>query len=505
MNISFSRLILSLFFGIFLSVNLIAQQSIQRDYSRLMSIPNLIELEASSTHLYALSATEGLAVFRTYPDSLQWLYTSSGMQRRGSTIKADIRFAYQYGDSRRLTVLEPTSVLGVYSSTMLPRPPLGVARLGSKLYIALGEEGLGSLSLKTPETVDSEVEIVANAIIGRANVLDVASSIISNQLFVLTNDKKLHVFTLKDDEAVHSTSVELSETIHSIFVDNELIWGTSNSGDIFEVTADGIGRSLGRVDEKIENLIQWNERVIVRTESGKIWVSLNRRKVTPWTQNTASGNYITKNKNIAWISVFDQLTPLILGESSDATVSDEIEIKPIENKILTYPSPLIFALELEKGSPANVEFIVRSNSANAEIKGQGFYWQPTVNQIGLHSFTVVASNSAGFVDSTSFNVDVRTFNAPPRFSPVRGSSIVANDEYELNFNAIDPENPTNSLIRYLGVDLPDGSVLDEKTGLFTWTPTAQQEGEHTFKVIATDEQGAASSTELTLKVIDLGQ
>ncbi|MGB0348012.1 MAG: Ig domain-containing protein, partial [Balneolaceae bacterium] len=64
-----------------------------------------------------------------------------------------------------------------------------------------------------------------------------------------------------------------------------------------------------------------------------------------------------------------------------------------------------------------------------------------------------------------------------------------NDPYELTFNAIDPENLSSSLIRYLGVDLPEGSTLNERTGLFSWTPTERQIGEQTFRIVATDDAG----------------
>ena len=78
--------------------------------------------------IYVLSEQEGLAVFRVSEKDTQWLYTNSGMQHRGNTIETDIRFAYLFGNGNRLTVIEPTSVLGVYSSTYLPSEPRGVAR-----------------------------------------------------------------------------------------------------------------------------------------------------------------------------------------------------------------------------------------------------------------------------------------------------------------------------------------------------------------------------------------
>ena len=80
-----------------------------------------------------------------------------------------------------------------------------------------------------------------------------------------------------------------------------------------------------------------------------------------------------------------------------------------------------------------------------------------------------------------------------------------NEEYVLQFNASDPENPQNPIIRYIGVDMPDGASINEKTGEFKWTPTERQVGETTFKVIATDRLGAASSIDVTLNVLDISR
>ena len=489
-----------------------AQNQIIQDYSRVLNIPNVKTMEASSSHLYVLSETEGMAVFRTYEDSLQWLYTSSGMQRRGYQMDADIRFAYLYGDSHRLTILEPTSVLGVYSSTLLPSRPLGVARLQNDLYVALGQEGLGKLSLETPETVDSDAELVANDVIGRADVLDVASSIISNQLFVLTGDAKIHVFLIEEGEFGLESTVRLGAQIHKLFLDEGLIWGASRTGQIFEVNANGLGKNLGNIGEPVTDLLSWRNHVFARGASGKIWISTNEQRFEEWKTDPSSMNHITKSSYTVWLNIFNKLSPLKIGTEPEATSLNQpqfpsrLKIEPIENIILTYPKPLLLGIEFEGNYPADdLELTYRSNVSNASLKKQGLYWQPSVNQVGYNWFTIIASNSKGETDSLRFSVDVRTFNSPPRFSPVRGSSIVVNDPYEINFNAIDPENPSNSIIRYLGVDLPDGSILDERTGKFTWTPSERHVGKTTFRVIATDAQGAASSQDITLTVIDISR
>ena len=55
------------------------------------------------------------------------------------------------------------------------------------------------------------------------------------------------------------------------------------------------------------------------------------------------------------------------------------------------------------------------------------------------------------------------------------------------------------------MDLPEGSTLNEKTGLFSWTPTERQLGEQTFRIVATDEQGTAASIDVTFNVVNISR
>jgi len=59
-----------------------------------------------------------------------------------------------------------------------------------------------------------------------------------------------------------------------------------------------------------------------------------------------------------------------------------------------------------------------------------------------------------------------------------------------------------NLVRYLGVDLPEGATVNEQTGEFIWTPTARQVGENKFRIIATDQYGAASSADIIIRVVN---
>ncbi|MTI88875.1 MAG: cadherin repeat domain-containing protein [Balneolaceae bacterium] len=502
------KILVTLVFAFLFIGKLQAQDKLVLDYNHLMEIPDVVAMQASTSHLYILSQTDGMAVFRVYPDSLDWLYTSSGMQRRGNRMIADTRFAYLFGKSRRLTVLEPTSALGVYSSAILPAPPASVARINTQLYIALGDKGLGYLSLESPESVDSEIQYASHPALQNNRVLDVASSKISNQLFVLLDNSSLLVYESENGTLETPQTVSLSQPFQHIFIVNERILGSTATGEIFEVGENGLNQSMGSVEEEVTKVMEWQDIIFVRTNSGKVWTTFESDVLTPWKSDQQSGNYITTANGQAWLAENNKVANIKRAtvSANNASVTGPFRIKDIKNQVIAFPQPLVMALELENNyPPGDVTFSYRSGIKNAEIRQQGFYWQPTSSQIGMHWFNIVATNASGNSDSTRFMVDVRSFNTPPRFAPVRGTAIATNELYTLQFKAIDPENPSGQLIRYIGVDMPEGASINEKTGEFKWTPSQRQVGETTFKVIATDRHGAASSIDITLKVLDISR
>lgn len=486
-----------------------SQNRLVQDYTQLMEIPDVVAMEASATHLYILSKSEGLAVFRSYPDSLQWLYTSEGMQQRGDNIMADIRFAYLFGDSRRLTVLEPTSLLGVYSSTILPAKPKAASRVGNQLYIALGDAGLGFVSLDTPETVDSDVQMVEIPELNNAEILDLRTSITGRQMFVLTDNPALLIFNIRENTPELATHIRLGNQLSNIFIDGDEVWGATANGELYEINSSGLGNGVGNVPDGIADVLSWNDRLFVRGKSGKVWVTDERGRPELWKEDGNAGNFLMKSQNRLWISENDNITEVFIGTDAEErrnSLSGAFKLKPIPNQVLSYPEPLLLPLEMENEYEAGeVEFSYRSRAENAKIRENGFYWQPAVNQVGTHWFVIKASSADGKADSTRFMVEVRSFNAPPRFSPVRTSSIAVNETYEVTFHAIDPENPESNLIRYIGVDLPEGSELNERTGSFKWTPNNRQVGETSFRIIATDKSGAASSIDINLRVLDISR
>lgn len=485
------------------------QPSLTKDYTTTMEIPSVIAMESSPAHLYVLSNSEGMVVFRAHNDSLQWLYSSTGMEQRGNRVTADIRFAYLFGYNRRLTVLEPTSVLGVYSSTLLPEKPLDAQRIEQKLYLALGSGGLARISLRNPASVDSTAEMVAAQNLQGANIIDLESA--GNQLFVLSNDNKLYIFQSGENGISLSRELPLLREMERIFLLNQNLIGSDRNGNIYDINREGELSKLGSIGEEVQKIRTWKDWLIIKGTSNRIWTSYQNRSPVLWKDDSDAGNYFTITKEQFWLSEYNQISRIVAGQPAVANNATEntpalpsnINMIPVGDQVVPYPKPLLLDLELEGNIPTDqIQFAYQSDIESAKIKSNGFYWQPKADDVGEHRFKVVATASNGATDSTIFTVDVRSFNAPPRFAPLRPISIPVGESFTLPVKATDPDGMHQDLIRYLGVDLPEGATVSEQTGEFTWTPTARQVGENKFRVIATDQYGAASSVDIAIRVVN---
>lgn len=495
-----------------IAINAQAQPTLQKDFSYVLEIPSTITVGSSAAHVYVLSDTEGMAVFRTQQDTLQWLYSSTGMEQRGNTITADIRFAYLWGNSRRLTVLEPTSVLGVYSSTLLPDNPRDAKRMGNNLYVALGDKGLGKLSLRTPAAVDSTMDYVERSRLSREVIVDLETS--NDQLFALSSSQKLYHFDFEDGQLTLAKELVLSENISKIFLIDNTVYGSDNNGNIYELDSSGNTSKLGSIDESISKMESWKNWLIIQGSSNRVWTSYQNRSPDLWKEDKDAGNFFTVANDALWISEYNKLSRIITSvpNSSEDDISTELgevysgelSLKNIPNQAVPHTKPLLFPIQFEQDIPANaVQISYQSdNITHAEIRGQSFYWQPTADDVGNHHAKIIASTSSGTTDSTSISIEVTSFNSPPRFAPIRSISIPINEEFSLPIKATDPDGSDRELVRYLGVDLPEGASIKENTGEFTWSPTPRQIGKNEFRVIATDQYGAAKSIDITINVVE---
>ncbi len=495
----------------FLSTSLIARAEAQprliKDYQTEMEIPDLVEVAASPVHLYTMSDKNGLSVFRTKSDTLQYLFTNPGMERRGHRIKADARYGYLFGkDDSRLTVLDPTTVLGVFSSTYLPSKPVDAERIGNHLLVAMDEDGVGHLSLETPESVDTDPEILIES----TAPASLAGS--GSELFALADNETIyHIEQQEDTLSLSDDQINLDFNAENLFWVKDELWASTPDGTIYQINQNG-GDHQNRfdVDGPVERFDFWNDLFVIRSDEGLVWLADEDNSLHEFRTNPDNHNLFAVSKTMLWMSEDAELLQLHkeeqLAHSPDEDYDDtsRIELASIDDVTMPQNRPVLIPIRLESNIPADhVRFRYESSVDNAEIKGNGFFWQPTSRQTGRTQFTIYATTRDGYTDSTSFEVDVKRFNSPPRFSRIRPVSIVAEEEYSMPIEARDPDGTHPELIRYIGVDLPNGADLDERTGEFTWTPHRRQVGTHTFEVIATDQYGAASTLDVEITVKEL--
>ncbi len=463
----------------------------------LQRIPDLVAVTSSATHLYALSSSEGLAVFRTQPDTLQWLFTSDGMIQRGHRIQADSRFAYVLGTDNRLSIIEPTALQGVYTSVFLPSKPRNVVRFGTTLFAATDAGPIYAIPLDRP----ADAEKFDTLSIDGIRTEPVGDMIAFSRQLVLLNGRTLQFLDVIGNRLRLASTERLQQDARRLHDVNGILHASNNRGELFEVRSGGALRKIFEVREPIQHVFLLANQWFVRSESGKAWVLAPDGRVILLRPNPESGNLLTSVNGRMWMSHYDLFGRVSVTETTTARPSTTpVKLRPIPNQVLLAPKPLLLTFELESGAPQTVRFEARSETARPQVRGKGLYWQPSASQVGRHSIQVLAIADNGSRDSLTFTVEIRTFNQPPRFNPLRPLTIVAGEAFQLPILATDPDGLSPDLVRYSGFDLPAGATLSERTGMFSWTPDQRQVGVHRFRVVASDASGISSEINLQITV-----
>lgn len=483
-------------------------QSLEKSIDYSLSIPDIITLESSTLHFYVLSETEGLITFRNHGDTLRWLYTTEGMQNRGNTIRADSRFAYIYGSDNRLSVIEPTSILGVYTSTTLPSKPVSAARIRNHVYVATEKGGLGRLSIESPAAFDT-IPALVPIVTQDEQILDLRSY--GDRLIASTTAPGIIIASYSDLEKKLNVErrVVTSSIIELVQIFDGVIYGSTSDGKLNLVRDNGILAPLCQLPEPITDFKKVSDYMVIRARSGRVWLYSKTDSLSLARIRGEAGNFMTYSKDRLWMSEFQTIQKMSINETDTETqavsknekLPEKLTLKVISDQIVTFPNPMILGIEVEENWPTeNLQFYARSGKIKPAIESSGLRWRPSSRDIGRHLITILATSTNGLTDSTTFQVDVRPFNAPPRISPVRPMTVGIGDSFELPINAIDPDGPNPNLLRFIGVDMPAGAKINERSGLFTWTPELEQVGDHFIQIIVSDQFGAAAAIDIKITV-----
>ena len=146
--------------------------------------------------------------------------------------------------------------------------------------------------------------------------------------------------------------------------------------------------------------------------------------------------------------------------------------------------------------------------ASIHLNTGAFSWTPTEQQDGTHTITVQVEDGAGATDSEAVTVTVSEVNITPMLNPIGSKSV--NELAVLSFTVTASDDDTiggmaDSLRFSLTGTPPPGASIHQDTGVFSWTPTTSQAGEHTVAFQVQDSSGATDSEDVTVTVSNSNQ
>lgn len=132
---------------------------------------------------------------------------------------------------------------------------------------------------------------------------------------------------------------------------------------------------------------------------------------------------------------------------------------------------------------------------------QGFIrWTPSVDQSGLQTLILRATDAQGAAATQTFSVEVFGGNRPPSITSFPPTAAVVGQSYGYALKATDSDG--DSLVYSLLV-APGGMTIDANSGFINWTPTSEQAGIETVTVQVADGNGGINEQTYGIGVNDL--
>ena len=229
-----------------------------------------------------------------------------------------------------------------------------------------------------------------------------------------------------------------------------------------------------------------------------------------------SGAAITDDGNFTWTptesqdgdhTITVQVTDGSLTDSETLTVTvRDVNVAPVLNTIddqtVNEFVELTFTATASDDDSLTFSFDGTFPSGAAITDDGNFTWTPTESQDGDHTITVQVTDGS-LTDSETLTVTVNEVNVAPVLNAIgdKGTSELV----ELTFTATASDtdvvdNVVNTLTFSFDGTFPSGAAITS-AGVFTWTPTESQDGDHTITVQVTDGSLTDSET-LTVTVKD---
>ncbi|MCG8317644.1 MAG: putative Ig domain-containing protein, partial [Pseudomonadales bacterium] len=138
---------------------------------------------------------------------------------------------------------------------------------------------------------------------------------------------------------------------------------------------------------------------------------------------------------------------------------------------------------LENRTPFTFYLSDGPDGASIDANGQ-FSWTPTNNQSGTHRFTVEVRDTENNLSKQVYLINVDNGNFLPEILTASLPQYNPGELYSPSVVAAD-KNPADELFYYFDC-APEGATIDKNTGVISWLPTEEVNGEKLFCVSVVD-------------------
>ena len=161
------------------------------------------------------------------------------------------------------------------------------------------------------------------------------------------------------------------------------------------------------------------------------------------------------------------------------------EMSPVGNKIIDEGYELRFTVNCSDPDDDTLTYSssVLPKGAVFDESSQEFVWTPDYDDSGTYSITFTVSDGS-LSDSETINIEVTHVNLPPRLMVIGPQET--DEDLTLKIPAEASDEDEGDTLYYSVVDSPEGSEINESSGVFTWTPTYDQEGTYNIKFVVSD-------------------
>ena len=129
-----------------------------------------------------------------------------------------------------------------------------------------------------------------------------------------------------------------------------------------------------------------------------------------------------------------------------------------------------------------------------------FEWTPLASQAGEFPGVIFEVSDGRFTDNESITITVVSHNLAPVLEPIGWHQILVEAEFRMHLSASDPN--AGDVLSFSADRLPRGATFDAESATFTWTPEANQLGEHSDILFVVSDGERSDFEYITIEVLE---